>query len=869
MKDTVLKISLAALFHDIGKFAQEALELPAGYRENNADLYQPFRDGHHTHTHALYTAAFIEKYQTYFPKELNSPDWGEGEHEDSFINLAAKHHKPGTALQLIITQADRLSSGFDRAEFQEGEEIGVREYRQTRLLPIFERLLRQDKKFDKPEDFEWRYSLTPISAQNIFPVKLKELKKEEAREEYRRLFSDFEKDLSLLCHKNHVELWAQHFDSLLRVYTSHIPAARVGKVIHDVSLYDHLRTTAALAGALYLYHRETESLNEKAICDDRPKKFLLVSGDFYGIQDFIFRGGGEERHHRAKLLRGRSFLVSLMMELAAQTLCEKVGLSFLSVFFSAAGKFHLLAPNTESARKAINEAYEQINNWLYENFFGECAIGFALTEASPSEFTGGSFVKLWQRHLDNLEEAKFNRFELAQHGGVFEDYLDSFDNTLPKPICPLCDTRPSAREVLNDDYIKRRGQEEEACACKLCRDQAFLGTELVKGKRLAVVKGDDGALKEPLFGLYQIKFLNGCAGEFADKKKLIRLYDLNVKAGKPPVGATFLPINGYVPVFKEEDQYFDCLLAGQKQEQKYEELIEDIKEERPKSFYHLAQKALRAEFEDQKIKCYGLPALGVLKADVDNLGAIFGCGLPEGLFTISRLSTMSRQLNNFFTIYLPYALEYEKNGRFQDIYTVFAGGDDLFLIGPWNRVRELALFLREKFAAYVCENPKLHFSAGITLHKPHVPVDLLAEEAEEALSRAKTEPKDQVSMFGQVVSWKAFQELFEIEQTLASWHEGFLSRGALYRLNDLLALAEEEARLLSSGSIPWHRLQCVKWPAFLRYFLVRLIERQVKNDWQVIYQQVVTQLYTWIHQYRGNLVLALWPLLYETRKQRL
>ncbi len=869
MKDTVLKISLAALFHDIGKFAQEALALPAGYQENNADLYQPFRDGHHTHTHALYTAAFIEKYKSLMPKELNSPDWGEGEREDSFINLAAKHHKPGTALQLIITQADRLSSGFDRAEFQEGEEIGVREYRQTRLLPIFERLLREDKKFDKPGDFEWRYPLAPISAQNIFPIELKELKKEEAKEEYRRLFENFEKDLSSLCHKNHVELWAQHFDSLLRIYTSHIPAARVGKVIHDVSLYDHLRTTAALAGALYLYHRETESLNEKAITDDIAKKFLLVSGDFYGIQNFIFRGGGEERHHRAKLLRGRSFLVSLIMELAAEIVCEKTGLSFLSVFFSAAGKFHLLAPNTESARKAINEAREEINNWLYENFFGECAIGFAVTEASPSEFTGGNFIKLWQRHLDNLEEAKFNRLELAQYGGVFKDYLDSFDNELPKAICPLCDTRPSTQEVLNDDYIKRRGQ-EEACACKLCRDQAFLGTKLVKGERLAVIKGDEGDLKEPLFALYQIKFLNGCAKELADKKKLIRLYDLNVKEGKAPVGVTFLPINGYVPVFKEEDQYFDCLLAGQKQEQKYEELIEDIKEERPKSFYHLAQKALRAEFVNQKIKCYGLPALGVLKADVDNLGAIFGCGLPGKLFTISRLATMSRQLNNFFTIYLPYALEYEKNGRFQDIYTVFAGGDDFFLIGPWNRIRELALFLWEKFAVYVCENPKLHFSAGITLHKPHVPVDLMAEEAEEALNFAKKEPKDQVSMFGQVVSWREFEKLFEIEQTLTNWYrENIFTRRGLYRLNELAALAHEEARFLSVAAIPWHRLQCAKWPAYLRYFLVRMVERQVKENREQTYEDLVSKLYTWLAKYRGSFVLALWPLLYKTRKQRL
>ena len=120
MVDTVLKVQLAALFHDVGKFAQGSLSLSQEYIERNADLYQPFNksQGRHTHQHALYTAAFIEKFAKLLPEELNSPDWGEGEREDSFINLAAKHHKPETPLQWIVAQADRLSSGFDRVEFE-------------------------------------------------------------------------------------------------------------------------------------------------------------------------------------------------------------------------------------------------------------------------------------------------------------------------------------------------------------------------------------------------------------------------------------------------------------------------------------------------------------------------------------------------------------------------------------------------------------------------------------------------------------------------------------------------------------------------------------------------------------------------------
>ncbi|QJA06824.1 HD domain-containing protein [Thermosulfurimonas marina] len=226
VKNTALKVSLAGLFHDVGKFSQEYLrkDIPSEYRERNADLYLRYdrSRNRHTHEHALYTAYFIERFSDYLPSELNSPDWGEGEREDSFINLAAKHHRPETPLQWIITQADCLSSGIDRAEFERGEEIGIKEYRTTRLLPLFERLLRRDKDFEEADHFLWRYPLSPLSPTSIFPVRVEALSREKAREEYQNLFEGFTEDLKKLCHKEKIELWAQHFDSLLRIYTSHI-----------------------------------------------------------------------------------------------------------------------------------------------------------------------------------------------------------------------------------------------------------------------------------------------------------------------------------------------------------------------------------------------------------------------------------------------------------------------------------------------------------------------------------------------------------------------------------------------------------------------------------------------------------------------
>jgi len=38
------------------------------------------------------------------------------------------------------------------------------------------------------------------------------------------------------------------------------------------------------------------------------------------------------------------------------------------------------------------------------------------------------------------------------------------------------------------------------------------------------------------------------------------------------------------------------------------------------------------------------------KADVDHLGLLLACGLKDERFTVSRLATLSRQLNSYFVV---------------------------------------------------------------------------------------------------------------------------------------------------------------------------------------------------------------------------
>lgn len=808
MDETVYKIAIAGFLHNIGKFVErsrareeinkEGFFVDESFLLNNRELYQPFYNGRYTHSHALFTAAFIEHFEKLLPKQFNKGEWGPG---DSFVNLAAGHHKPETPLQWLIAIADRVSSGFDRVEFEEiyNKEIDVRDYKKTRLLTIFEGLsLTGQRKDDRLEDYQYRYPLKELSPENIFPQDredLRQLDNEQAGNDYRQLFFNFINALERLSHKEDIPLWFEHLDSLFMIYTSHIPAVTVGNVVPDVSLYDHSRTTSALASALYQYHRETDSMTIEAIKDYEAKKFLLVTGDFYGIQNFIFTEGGSTGKASAKLLRGRSFYISLLSELAADMLCRELGLPVTSVILNAAGKFTVLAHNTGRARDTVKMVEDKINDWLIKNFYGLASMGFSTIEASCNDFVSGKFTDLWDRLSKADDKKKYRKFDLARHGGCIENYLDSFDNELG--ICPFCNKRP----------VDRAAKVKEEHACKICYDHIFIGTNLVKKEQIAVTSTDaelyGEKLLEPIFGKYQLAFATGELRELAREGKLYKFWNIGIsETGEISKNITAKFINGYVPKYKEEefsDEAINRILAGAKTDKTKDELFDTMEVDVPKTFAYIAKMALNQRDDAEgNVKYSGIEALGILKADVDNLGLLFACGIRDERFTLSRLATMSRQLNNYFSIYIPYILKTDQ--RFNNIYTVFSGGDDLFLIGPWNRIIDFANQLINSFKRYVCHNKDITLSAGITIHKPNIPVLTLAEASEEALHSSKSKGRNRITIFGETTEWDNFKRLKEVRDKLSNWlNSDIINNAMLFRINEFIEMKRQEERLLKTG----------------------------------------------------------------------
>ncbi|MEF3193493.1 MAG: type III-A CRISPR-associated protein Cas10/Csm1, partial [Halothiobacillaceae bacterium] len=228
----------------------------------------------------------------------------------------------------------------------------------------------------------------------------------------------------------------------------------------------------------------------------------------------------------------------------------------------------------------------------------------------------------------------------------------------------------------------------------------------------------------------------------------------------------------------------------------------------------------------------------------------------------ARMAALSRQINAFFTIWLPWMCRQ----HFPNTYTVFAGGDDFFLIGPWHSTIKLVRRMRDEFARYVARNPAIHFSAGLSMTKPGLPIRQLRRLAERFLDNAKNvSGKNAVTCFGLSVPWKQFNELMDREAALGRLSDELkLTTGYLY---DLLRLTDMAADTSRPENALWH--------SQFAYRTRRMLEAKVRNEgdrdateakrrkWQ---QELAVEIASnGIGKHRAAYKIALFTHLYQQR----
>jgi CRISPR-associated protein Csm1 len=858
------RLALAAFLHDLGKFAERA-RLECKDDELNFAKQQycprtsPDKGSHPTHIHAAYTCLALDAIEDFMPS-LKGQDvfpfgsWKTREADNSLINAAAMHHKPENFLQWIIATADRVASGFERETFDSYNRSEDKNHYQARQLSLFEAISlanpkddadKKDNAFKTADDYHYRLPLQALSAASLFPQKRQQCEPSQdapARAEYASLWEAFKTALNQTprSHRTSLPLWLDHFDSCWQTFTHAIPSATAFGTKPDVSLYDHSHTTAALATALWRYHHEEQHDPQQAAdrmrlhwvegnTDWDDQKLLLIQGDFFGIQSFIFASGSETTRNAARLLRGRSLYVSLITECAALRILDALELPSTSQVTNAAGKFLIVAPNTANTRQKLQQVQTEFDQWFLQYSYGESGLGIASVAACCNDFVTkekladgeqSRFSQLMGKLFEQLEISKYQRLNLCgaqPASAVFDDYLEAV--AAAGGVCPITGKAPATTSP-DRQYVKLKEGTQKVSA--LAADQIQIG-RLIGGKkeRLAIttdgLKGDQ--LKVSLFGYY-LHFTGDedASGKFGKEVltgNLRRLFDFSLPETTDQVlwnGYARRAINGYVPKFSAEDLEATW---------RYIDLPKDSAAVEPgklKEFAHIACEDREASpLSDQK--AVGIAGLGVLKGDVDNLGAIFQQGLQQPTF--AKMAALSRQMNAFFSVYLPALCASE----YPNTYTVFAGGDDFFLLGPWHSLMQLAARLRNEFHRYVAGNSELTFSSGIVICKPDMPVPQLARLGEDALDAAKGHinkqgaSKNALHVFGQSVDWNQYDQLTKaFEQLKGMAWKAELSTGFIYSLLELIDLASQTNKPESG-----------LWRSRLSYRAIRHLESKIKD----------------------------------------
>ena len=613
----------------------------------------------------------------------------------------------------FLSQAEHLALG-KQPELKES----------NKLFSLFEKINQKNK------ETLFSYDFQPLSPKAIFPKK---------EGNNTALSVHWDKFINAIAetpksHCDNPSLWLDHFDTAMQCFTCNLPSP----YSDEISFYDFTKTVAAFV----------VTLADQEINEEEP--FLLIQGDFFGIQDFIFSGGSASNKGAAKILRGRSFQVSLFTELAALKILNACKLPTTSQMMNAAGKFLIVAPNTEEVKNAIKQVQSELNQWFIKETYGLIGLGIAVQQAKFSDFEENHYETLVKKLFENLEEQKLKRLDLT-------DTTQSVQEVeYPNGVCEM-----------NSFFPAQTGKERSV----ISEDQIKIGEMLSKKQRIIIAdinadinhKYETQILKLPIFG-FKVIFTNSREDtkEFGYPVKLLQIHrfwdfslpkDTNAKIWN---GYARRYINAYVP-FDEEGKIIT--------------------------------------FEDIETQDKGQKALMTLKGDVDNLGTIFQEGIRSA--NIAKMAALSRQMNLFFSLWLPaYCAE-----QSQSMYTVFAGGDDFFLIGPWYSTQKLAHAMQQAFARYVAENTEIHFSVGMIMSKSGIPVPRLGDLAEEALEKSKKidADKNAVTIFNRSVKWKDWGALCDLEQEIHRLAETYdISTSYLYSLIRLCEQAADTENIESS-----------------------------------------------------------------------
>jgi CRISPR-associated protein Csm1 len=645
--------------------------------------------------HSQYTAQLLDEMRQKSPflQSLSTASYSE------LFDLVLYLHEPQSDGGKIIQLADMLSS----TESERGdtpEKFGP-------LTSIFSQLFNEQSK-------KLGYDLVALSCSDIFPKGNPVV----THPQYKKLLDGFLDEFNML--NNETQLYY-----LLEKYLWCMPAHTIG-YIPDISLFDHLKTTAAIALCLFDEYKEGRFATEdfKRGIQNNDTHFMLINGDVSGIQDFIFNIPSKGA---AKFLKGHSVYITLLTDAIARYLLMEMGLKEANLLYNGGGNFYILAPKIYEEQ--IPTLKKKISALLLESHGGALYVALDYVLLSPNDFLG--FNQQWEKVKQRVNIAKNRKWSEI---GLHEHYHSLFGpigaGSEEKSHCQLCGVEKEKRAIVYNP-------ESEKSYCSLCAGFINLTNEL-KNADCLIIK-ETTADNSIVINNYQDIFQAlGLVYRFAKRR------NLNCEDKKH---AFLLNDTRFLHEGFQGYRWGAYLLP------------------------HDERTGLQFSFEDISKKSTGDPKLALLKLDVDNLGNIFFKGLGEKS-TISRITYLSRMLALYFEGYINRLIA--DNNWQEYLYVVFSGGDDTFIVGAWDKVLNFTEEFYNRFREFTCYHPQVTFSAGICIFRFNHPVIMSSRLTEEALATAKDylvvggkiPLKNKLSLFGEVFNWIEFRAIKNMKKQL-------------------------------------------------------------------------------------------------------
>lgn len=802
------KVYLSALLHDIGKFYQRAdtgsVSTSKYLNEycKTESTFCPLFQGRYSHKHVLWTAQFIEDFKPVFKKLVNS-DIDNHDVKDNLMNLAAGHHLGSDQLSElgnIIKKADCLSSGMDRSSLeayrdeQDESQTTWDAFKRKRMIPILETVggINKTSWHHIPvHRLELSDACFPKQSFNSDP-------------DYLTLWNQFVSEFKFI-QANTYRAFSETLLNLLLKYTSCIPASTIN--FADVSLYDHLKTTAALSVCLYDYQH-----SEKA--GDDP--FLLIGADFSGIQPYLYQIVSK---YAAKNLKGRSFYLRLLSDAVVRFLLKELNLFQSNIVYNSGGGFYLIAPNTLFVKEQLNKAINTIEERLFKTHGTSLFVAIdsvPLSEDALMHRNNQNLGTVWGSLFVKRDKKKSSKFSHI----IAQNYNEFFN--------PQMQGGEAERDSITGEEFfpgEKIHHEGNLKLKQTTSDQILLGKKLRESDILVVKEGEplpywsDKTTIEPAGLGFVYYLLNG--SDISEMKEQLRssadhvsVITLNGKDGNCDFLRTVDGINNIYGI-----EFYGGNEIDRKNVPTFEQMCDND----------------------------NLKRMGVLRMDVDNLGNVFQRGIDPSKATLSRYAALSRSFDFFFSGYLNTIWRETKP---EQSFIVYSGGDDVFIVGSWDVAIMIAECIKLDFTEYSCENPNLSLSGGIAILRPKYPIMKGAGESDTEEKNAKQHTcnnytKNSISFLSTPLNWdQEYPAVAKLKETLCQLIGDDNEEGDKLPKSILskIMMHYANANTKESHIRRTHKIAVLKTYWMLTYDLSRLKERTKNSEAKKVIDQCIKEV---------------------------